>query len=165
MARAGKYYVMSESARIGVAGYGSGEKISFNKYSGVQEWGNDVLFLWVNLGAPKSDVVNEFFDEGQKITWFGGSRMRDGSPVIQKLVHVGSRADVENSPFKGVVLWCRKYLLDRRTFSAYVCLGRLSVSRPGLFTYAATYRLTISTPSSWFLMTQKVIPLLSCGVC
>ena len=43
LAQSGKAHVMEESARLAVHGY-SGAPISFNKYSGVQEWGNTVLF-------------------------------------------------------------------------------------------------------------------------
>jgi hypothetical protein len=57
----GKAFVMEESAQL--CSHHSGN-ISFNKYSGVQEWKN-ALFLWVNLGNG-GDVVNEFLDSGRK---------------------------------------------------------------------------------------------------
>jgi hypothetical protein len=123
-----KAFVMEESARLAVEGHGGGN-ISFNKFSGVQEWGNDVIFLWVNLHAPGSEVVNEFLDDGRQVTWFGGSRMHDGTAVIRKLVQVGSATDLESSPSKGIVLWCRNYVQIQKSFTPYICLGRLSVSQ------------------------------------
>ncbi|GAX28526.1 hypothetical protein FisN_12Hh109 [Fistulifera solaris] len=125
MAQTGKAFVMEESARLAVADDAC--RVSFNKYSGVQEWGNNVLFLWVNLGAPNSDVVNEFFDEGREVSWFGGSRMHENTPVLQKLKDIGSKTNLEKSSSEGIVLWCRKYTSDQKTFSPYVCLGRLSL--------------------------------------
>ena len=122
----GKNFVMTESAKIAVDGF-SGGSISFNKYSGVQEWGNSVLFLWVNLNAPNSEVVNDFLEEGRQVTWFGGSRMHPGTASIQKLLQVGSRNDLKDSPNHGVILWCRQYIPAEKTFSPYVCLGRLKV--------------------------------------
>jgi hypothetical protein len=123
MQHTGKAHVMEESARRAVSSYGEG-KISFNKYSGVQEWGNDVLFLWVNLGAPHTDVVNEFLDKGRQVTWFGGSRMHDKTKIIQRLIHVGKRSSSGDE--SGIVLWCRQYETQTRGFGAYICLGRLS---------------------------------------
>jgi hypothetical protein len=130
MTQTGKNHVMMESARLGVESNIVDKPISFNKYSGVQQWGNDVLFLWVNLNAPKRDVVNnEFLDGGRRVTWFGGSRMHDGSVAIRNLIRVGSSPDLANSPFsKGVILWCRQFIQNEKTFSPYFCLGRLSVS-------------------------------------
>lgn len=134
MARCGKAYVMEESARIAAVPkyHPSAETtISFNKYSGVQEWANDVLFLWVNLQAPGSDVTNDFLEDGGCITWFGGSRMHDGTPVIQKLLQVGANNNYEShtGQSSGVVLWCRLYDHQHKTFQPYICLGRLSVRR------------------------------------
>ncbi|GAX15191.1 hypothetical protein FisN_12Lh109 [Fistulifera solaris] len=125
MAHTGKAFVMEESARLAVAD--DVHQVSFNKYSGVQEWGNNVLFLWVNLGAPNSDVVNDFFNDGREVSWFGGSRMHENTPVIQKLKTIGLKADLEKSSSEGIVLWCRTFVSDQKTFSPYVCLGRLSL--------------------------------------
>ncbi len=64
MAFSGKAYCMEISAkRSGVENY---EGLSFNKYSGIQEWKNDALFLWVNLGGG-NDVMNEFLEGGRKV--------------------------------------------------------------------------------------------------
>ena len=41
--------------------------LSFNKYCGVQEWKNDALFLWVNLGQPES-AMNDFIDGGRQVS-------------------------------------------------------------------------------------------------
>lgn len=108
--------------------------ISFNKYNGVCEWKNDAVFLWVNIGSPDADVKNEFFqiahddsDKGMQMTWYGGSRMTADSNVIQKLVTIGQKAaNDELSPSDGIVLWCRLYNKEKKTFGPYACLGRLS---------------------------------------
>ena len=100
----------------------SGVRLSFNKYCGVLEWNNSI-FLWVNLGSKDNSVVNDFLDGGQQITWFGGSRMYDDSPVIHKLLQYGRDATKESSK---IVLWCRKYDGDAKKFTPYICLGRLS---------------------------------------
>ncbi len=47
---------------------GNGSGISFNKYSGVCEFRNDVLFLWVNIDAPDADVRNEFLNDGKQVS-------------------------------------------------------------------------------------------------
>ena len=44
LSKTGKAHVMEEAARLGVSRYEMGTPISFNKYSGVQEWGNGVFF-------------------------------------------------------------------------------------------------------------------------
>eukprot|EP00554_Chaetoceros_debilis_P016438 CAMPEP_0194122506 /NCGR_PEP_ID=MMETSP0150-20130528/50925_1 /TAXON_ID=122233 /ORGANISM="Chaetoceros debilis, Strain MM31A-1" /LENGTH=247 /DNA_ID=CAMNT_0038815397 /DNA_START=63 /DNA_END=807 /DNA_ORIENTATION=- len=75
-----------EHARIMSGNFSS---ISFNKYSGVCEFKNDILFLWVNIGDPKSSVKNNFLNEGRHITWFGGSRMHEASTVIHRLINIG----------------------------------------------------------------------------
>jgi len=90
-------------------------KLSFNKYSGVQEWKN-ILFLWINFGAPNSDVINAFSPHNDDtISWFGGSRMHSETSVIQRL----------QDPSQTVLLWCREYQPSARTFTPYVCFGRL----------------------------------------
>ena len=69
MEHTGKAFVMEEAVRrcppssdeLSVP-----SKLSFNKYSGVQEWKNDTMFLWVNLGG-KGDVVNDFLDNGRQV--------------------------------------------------------------------------------------------------
>ena len=120
-----------------------GMDASFNKYSGVQEWGNDAIYLWVNLDNPgKNDVVNDFPQNGRQLTWFGGSRMHDDTPVIQKLVRVGRQSKMDATTASangvhattkpahidggGIVLWCRHYNRDAKTYHPYTCLGRLS---------------------------------------
>jgi hypothetical protein len=102
--------------------------VSFNKYSGVQEWGNDVLYLWINFDTPNSEVVNEFHEDGRRVNWYGGSKMHDETNVIQKLKRVGIRASNDIDNLNGaVVLWCRRYHKEKKNFGSYVCLGRLSV--------------------------------------
>ena len=63
MARTGKAFVMEECAQCLCSNHSG--KISFNKYSGVQEMKN-AMFLWINLGNG-GDVVNEFLDGGRKV--------------------------------------------------------------------------------------------------
>jgi hypothetical protein len=122
----------------------AGTSLSFNKYSGVQEWGNDVAFLWVNIRDKGKSVVNDFPEGGKFITWFGGSRMHDDSPVILQLSRLGKQAaqkeqkehagrNTEISPTSstlpsasGIVLWCRVHHSETRTFGPYICLGRLA---------------------------------------
>lgn len=114
--------------------------ISFNKYSGVCEWNNEAIFLWVNINAPNADVKNEFFSDGNnddemQMSWFGGSKMKEESPSIQNLIKVGQKAahinnanDINGTLSKdcGIVLWCRYYDEKKKSFNPYVCLGRLS---------------------------------------
>jgi len=126
----GKEYVISKSFQI--AGSSDDKmrlgndppRLSFNKYSGVQEW-KDCIFLWVNLGpkGPSNSVVNEFRDDGTKITWYGGSRMVDDTPIVQRLIQWGKEATESSSK---IVLWCRQYDSIHKRFHPYVCLGRLS---------------------------------------
>eukprot|EP00559_Dactyliosolen_fragilissimus_P005863 CAMPEP_0184859738 /NCGR_PEP_ID=MMETSP0580-20130426/4727_1 /TAXON_ID=1118495 /ORGANISM="Dactyliosolen fragilissimus" /LENGTH=292 /DNA_ID=CAMNT_0027356541 /DNA_START=449 /DNA_END=1324 /DNA_ORIENTATION=+ len=103
-------------------------KISFNKYSGVCEWKN-ATFLWVNIGAPNSNVINNFIGGGMKMTWFGGSRMYNESPVIQHLIETGKRASSNDlKDTDGIILWCRKFDKERKVFEPYICLGRVGYS-------------------------------------
>lgn len=97
--------------------------LSFNKYCGVQEWQN-CIFLWVNLN---SDSPNDFLDNAKQITWFGGSRMHDDSPVIHKLLKHGKKdATTTNKEDDAkIILWCRRYQPDVKKFTPYVCFGRL----------------------------------------
>lgn len=123
MEQTGKAFVMEEAAQRSGIDVGN---ISFNKYSGVQEWKNDALFLWVNLGNG-GDVVNDFLNDGRQITWFGGSRMHDETKVIRRLLRVGRAVgNGQNVSSDGLVLWCRRYNADQKGFTPYVCLGRLS---------------------------------------
>eukprot|EP00558_Chaetoceros_sp_UNC1202_P000004 CAMPEP_0197254086 /NCGR_PEP_ID=MMETSP1429-20130617/67404_1 /TAXON_ID=49237 /ORGANISM="Chaetoceros sp., Strain UNC1202" /LENGTH=290 /DNA_ID=CAMNT_0042716969 /DNA_START=18 /DNA_END=891 /DNA_ORIENTATION=- len=67
---------------------------SFNKYSGVCEFKNDVRFLFANINAPDSDIRNEFLNNGGQFTWFGGSRMREESESIQKLISMEKNQEI-----------------------------------------------------------------------
>ena len=96
-------------------------KLSFNKYCGVQEWKN-CIFLWINLGT--TDSPNDFLDNNTKITWFGGSKMHDNSPVIHKLLKYGRDAATTKEDSK-IILWCRRYQVDVKRFTPYMCCGRL----------------------------------------
>jgi hypothetical protein len=68
-------------------------RLSFNKFSGVQPWKN-VIFLWINIGGPTNgnSLVNDFSHNGSRVTWFGGSKMREESPVIQNLIRIGKES-------------------------------------------------------------------------
>lgn len=140
MDHTGKEYVINES--FAMAAYPedqtrlSGSKLSFNKYCGVQEFKN-AIFLWINLGSKDNPVVNDFLDGAHQVTWFGGSRMHDESPVIHKLLNYGRQDNsngANNNPAEGriskphsnIILWCRRYQTETKQFTPYVCFGRLS---------------------------------------
>jgi len=138
MESTGKAFVMDESARIAGLNLEGRVSVSFNKYSGVQEWGTMVpenanestssMYLWVNLQSTTFKLgCNEFMNEGQDITWFGGSKMHDETPVIQKLKQCAARAQKSKGASR-IVLWCRQPTEKNGTFGPYVCMGRLSVS-------------------------------------
>jgi hypothetical protein len=116
---------------------GGATKLSYNKYSGVQEWKNCV-YLWVNLNT--ADSPNDFLDDGRQITWFGGSKMHDQSPAILSLLRLGKKKSSDDqktmattttsgsemsSETSNVVLWCRRYTPQTKIFTPYVCFGRL----------------------------------------
>ena len=121
----GKEHVINQSFSLSATPYDQARlantKLSFNKYCGVQEWSNCV-FLWVNLAT--ADSPNDFLLNGRQITWFGGSRMHDESPVIHKLIQYGQEAMIKKDDSK-IILWCRRYQTENKKFTPYVCLGRL----------------------------------------
>ena len=121
----GKEHVINQSFSLSATPYDqerlANTKLSFNKYCGVQEWSNCV-FLWVNLAT--ADSPNDFLLDGRQITWFGGSRMHDESPVIHKLIQYGKDAMIKKDDSK-IILWCRRYQTENKKFTPYVCLGRL----------------------------------------
>jgi hypothetical protein len=124
----GKAFVIEESARRAVEKIYT-TPISFNKYCGAQEWGN-TIYLWINFDSPGSEVVNSFLSNGQQVNWFGGSKMHDGTPLIQKLKRLGIQAaqpQKQQHSDHAVVLWCRKYNAAKKGFDPYLCFGRLSV--------------------------------------
>ena len=113
----GKEFVINQSFSLAATAEDqhrlANSRLSFNKYCGVQEW-NNCIFLWVNLGT--SDSPNEFLDDAKRVTWFGGSRMHDESPVIHKLLQGES---------SNIILWCRRYQKEVKNFTPYVCFGRM----------------------------------------
>ena len=123
MTTTGKRAVMEEMTRQFSDATFDQRQISFNKYCGVQKWKRGI-FLWVNLGGPNNDVVNQFL--GQSMTWYGGSRMHEQSPPILRLLQAGKRAAEEHNHEDGIVLWCRRYLPEKRTFGPYYCFGKLA---------------------------------------
>ena len=120
-------------------------RLSFNKFSGVQPWKN-VIFLWINVGGPTdaNSVVNEFIHNGSHVTWFGGSKMTEESPVIQTLIRMGKEtASTPSSTSSGIILWCRRYNWPTRKLLPYICLGRLAYDShiPGSYPVNFTWRL------------------------
>lgn len=113
----GKAHCMQECAKLALPEPVL-NPISFNKYSGIQEWQNCV-FLWVNLHVEGSQ--NKFLPE-HRITFYGGKQMVDESPIIQRL-----KAAAASFPTFMVILWCREYNPERKTYFPYFCMGRLSV--------------------------------------
>jgi hypothetical protein len=121
MEATGKAIVMETAAQLFATEQHFHRKISFNKYSGVQDWKRGI-FLWVNLGGPNNTVANDFIEGGRQMTWYGGARMKPTSSMIQNLVRVGKPTD----DMDGIVLWCRRYEAVKRNFGPYYCLGRLA---------------------------------------
>lgn len=122
-------------------------RLSFNKYSGVQEWKN-AIYLWINIGGQNS-VVNDFSQNGSRVSWYGGSKMREDSPVIQRLIQMGKEIDSR------IILWCRHYDIETKKLLPYTCLGRLayennvSGSQPVAFTWRLIdYELIISSQTT-----------------
>eukprot|EP00543_Licmophora_paradoxa_P016296 CAMPEP_0202471380 /NCGR_PEP_ID=MMETSP1360-20130828/84515_1 /ASSEMBLY_ACC=CAM_ASM_000848 /TAXON_ID=515479 /ORGANISM="Licmophora paradoxa, Strain CCMP2313" /LENGTH=56 /DNA_ID=CAMNT_0049097447 /DNA_START=17 /DNA_END=184 /DNA_ORIENTATION=- len=56
MPKTGKAYVIQHCCGLASP--------SFNKYCGVQEWKNDALLLWVNLGKKDDEIQNDFLENG-----------------------------------------------------------------------------------------------------
>jgi hypothetical protein len=42
-------------------------------------------------------IVNDFLDGGRRVTWYGGSRMHEETPVIQKLIRIGKLVESASS--------------------------------------------------------------------
>ena len=63
LSTSGKAAVVNHAASM----CGMNDNIGFNKYSGVCEFKNDALFLWVNIGVPEADVINEFLNNGKQV--------------------------------------------------------------------------------------------------
>ena len=120
----GKEFVINQSFSLAASAEDQqrlyNTKLSFNKYCGVQEWKN-CIFLWINLGT--ADSPNDFLDNNTKITWFGGSKMHDNSPVIHKLLKYGKDATTKED--SKIILWCRRYQVDVKKWTPYMSFGRL----------------------------------------
>ena len=123
-------------------------RLSFNKFSGVQPWKN-VIFLWINVGGPKGGLVNDFSRHKNNgscnVSWFGGSRMTEDSPVIQDLIRMGKEpALAKREPTSSaILLWCRNYDWETKKLPPYTCLGRLAYEshEAGSYPVAFTWRL------------------------
>lgn len=130
----GKVTVIDAAVEASVEASGmshtAGGTLSFNKFSGILEWENDAMFLFVNINAPNADVVNEFLDGGRKMTWFGGSRMHDGTTSIQNLIRIGRKArDGKLMDDNGIILWVRMHDPNIKGFTPYACLGRVAYEK------------------------------------
>ena len=150
----GKDYVIQTSFResaypedVERLGGITSSRLSFNKYSGVQEWKN-VVFLWINIveeNTDKNSFVNDFSRDGKQVSWYGGSRMVEDSPIIQKLIQMGKECTTSTSSACGsrIILWCRHHDPQTRKLLPYTCLGRLTyVSHvPGSYPVAFTWKL------------------------
>lgn len=136
----GKAHVMLESARVAArvsehsthTAPSSLTTISFNKYSGIQEWKGDTIFLWINLvSTQKKNKNNEFLNNGRQVRFYGGARMHRNTRVIQHLVRITSQQAAKQRDTAaiegGVLLWCRQHCDEFAALGPYVCLGRLSV--------------------------------------
>jgi len=78
-------------------------------------------------GTNENNGSDEKNTGGMLMTWYGGSRMKAESYVIQRLISVGKKAARgELKPSSGIVLWCRVYNVKKKGFDPYICLGRLS---------------------------------------
>ena len=88
--------------------HGARRSISFNKYSGVQEWKNAVA-LFVNVrGKTGSAYPNLFLDspDGRQMTWFAQPSHAEDTPVIQRIL--ASRGQTEANGRSDVVLFARE---------------------------------------------------------
>lgn len=131
-------------------------RLSFNKFSGVQPWKN-VIFLWINIGGPvdANSVVNDFSHDGRRVTWFGGSKMKEESPTIQNLIRLGNESSLTPPSSSGIILWCRQYNRETKRLVPYTCLGRLAYeshvtgSQPVAFTWKLIdYEAIVTNDSS-----------------
>jgi len=56
----------------------------FSKMSGIQEWANGVVVLYVNVGDKNGNTYDNVFSRaGSQITWFAQARQNEDSPVIR----------------------------------------------------------------------------------
>eukprot|EP01084_Bolivina_argentea_P180216 311340_1 len=62
-------------------------KPKFSKMAAIVEWSNAV-FLWVNIDGKEYDNVFQQVDGEMRMTWFGGSRHRIDTPMIQRLLQL-----------------------------------------------------------------------------
>ena len=109
-AQLGKEMVETGKAPVMQMMSATGAMPRYNKYSGVVEWVNCVM-LWVNIGVENGfKYTNAFRESGRSMTWFGGSRHHEDTPVIRRLIRGDKKAPT--------VLFCR---LDKH---GYVCMGR-----------------------------------------
>jgi hypothetical protein len=70
------------------------------------------------------------------MTWYGGSRMTNESPVIQRLIQLGTESKLQyekdeshwnsHEYNKGIILWCRLNDVSMKgKYTPYICMGRL----------------------------------------
>mmetsp|Transcript_5175 Transcript_5175/g.8507 ORF Transcript_5175/g.8507 Transcript_5175/m.8507 type:complete len:309 (-) Transcript_5175:102-1028(-) len=108
-----------------------GQLPRFSKYSGVAPWA-DGYFLWINIdidpktGKSKNEYPNKFLDDGERMTWFGGSTMHPESPAVLGLLEAGKIQPEGNGESKNksghnqsVVVFVREVKMP------YCCFGRV----------------------------------------
>jgi hypothetical protein len=96
----------------------------FSKYSGVVEWKNCV-YLWVNLGSSNpGEYINVFTERGRYMTWYGGSKMHEDSPVTKRLMKAPKSTGASG---KETVL-----LFVRLEKEPYTCLGTVAISKSNI---------------------------------
>lgn len=127
--------------------HGARRQISFNKYSGIQEWVNAVA-LFVNVKGCRDKYDNAFLDGGRRMTWFAQPTQTEATPVIQRLL--ASRGATSVNSLTDVVLFARE------EGAAYVYCGLLAVdchfpqSKPLKFVFKLVNADALLRPGSHF---------------
>ena len=52
--------------------------------------------------------------------------MHENSRVVIRFLGILRSSNNEKSSNNGIVLWCRRYNVESKTFDPYVCMGRVS---------------------------------------
>lgn len=108
----------------------------FNKFAGILEWRNAVV-LWINKDSAQYE--NTFSADWSTVTWFMSESSTLETPAIQRLLHCGSAAAVDDSktgasaaadaaeapPPADILLFCR----DQSTGDPYVFCGRVKYAQ------------------------------------
>ncbi len=108
----------------------------FNKFAGILEWRNAVV-LWINKDSAQYE--NTFSADWSTVTWFMSESSTLETPAIQRLLHCGSAAAIDDSktgaaaapaaaeapPPADILLFCR----DQSTGDPYVFCGRVKYAQ------------------------------------